>query len=102
MQPKRNVIVKLGANVLYSVEKTREFFDKLAETHEQITMQNRGEASVTVVTVDKTHERFVTVHAERRYYNNVTKIPYTINYIDVMNNDVKLITKEGKSELYEF
>jgi len=95
---RRNVFVKLGDTFLYSKEVTREFFDHLAETGEPITIQQRGESLVTVVRVAKTYDHFVLAYTDLIHYGHPEHIAYTINYIDVMNNDTRVTTREGQTE----
>lgn len=98
--PKRVAVTKLGKHVFYSEEKTREFFDNLAQTHNKISVQHKGESAVVVLRISKTYDKFALGYSEFVYYDRVERVPYTINYRDVMNNEVKLVTKEGKTTQY--
>jgi len=95
---RRNVFVKLGDTFFYSKEVTRDFFDHLAETGEPITIQQRGESLVTVVKVAKTYDHFVLAYNDLIHYGHPEHIAYTINYIDVMNNDTRVTTRLGQTD----
>lgn len=97
---KRVDVVKLGAHVFYSVPVTRAFFDELAASKERISVQQKGESAVVVLRIKNTYEHFALGYAEFVYYDKVERVPYTINYRDLMNNEVKLVTKEGKTKQY--